>query len=116
MLIAVAAAGERVPERFEDSDRLLLIETETGAVTAETLRGDGPALLLAAAAAESGVEADACGMIEEDEVFEALASIGVTRCFAAGFGAVEAACAAEAGTLPLIVRPGELRGGSRPKR
>ena len=107
MLIAVAAAGERVPAQFEAADTLLLVETDTGAVTAVP-RGTDGAARLAERAAESGAEAVCCGMIGDDAVFEALASLGVTRCFAPGLGALEAARAAEAGTLPLIVRPGVL--------
>ena len=108
MLIAVLCAGERVPEHAEDSDTLLLVETETGAVTAAYPRGDGSVLRLAGIAAESGAEAVCCGMLEDAEIFEALAAAGVTRCFAAGRSPLDAACAAEAGTLPLIVRPGVL--------
>ena len=47
-------------------------------------------------------------MIGDEAVFDALANLGVTRCFAAGWEAVGAAHAAEEGTLPLIVRPGVL--------
>lgn len=107
MLIAVAAAGERVPARFEEADTLLLIETDTDAVTALP-RGGEAAADFAARASESGAEAVCCGMIGDEAVFDALANLGVTRCFAAGREAVAAAHAAEEGTLPLIVRPGVL--------
>jgi len=110
MLIAVLCAGEQIPARAGEADALLLVETENAAVAAAYPRGDGGVLRLAEIAAGSGAEAVCCGMIEDEALFEILASAGVTRCFAPGMTAVEAARACEIGTLPLIVRPGVLHG------
>ena len=90
----------RVPERFEDSPALLLIETEGGRLLrAET--GGGPEAY-ARAVAGSGCEAVVCGRHIGQACFDPIADAGVTRYEGSGLNVLEAAEKAERGTLPLI--------------
>ena len=107
MRIAVAAGADKVCTRFEESTRLCLVETEGERILRE-LPGPDP-MGFARAALDSGCEAVACGKITDEAVFEALASQGMTRYMAAGLGVLEAARAAEAGSLPIQTRLNEIR-------
>ena len=107
MRIAVAAGPETVPGTLEESGRLLVLETDGGETLTER-PGPDP-LGFAALALEYDCEAVACGKISDPEAFRRLAENGVTRYYAPGLEPLAAARAAEAGTLPLQVRIGELR-------
>ncbi len=107
MRIAVAAGPDVVCARFEDSLRLCLVETEQARVLRE-LPGPDP-MGFARAALDEGCEAVACGRITDEAVFELLASGGMTRYMAADLGVLEAARAAEEGTLPIQTRLNEIK-------
>ncbi len=104
MLIAVMSDAPAltgvVPERFESSPALLLIETEGGRL----VRAD--AGLTPAEYAErivgSGCEAVVCGRHIGQACFDPIADAGVTRYEGSGLNVLEAAVAAERGALPLI--------------
>ena len=107
MRIAVAAGAETVPETLEESARLLVVETEGGEILA---RRPGPdSMGFAELALRYGCEAVACGTITDPAAFRRLADSGVTRYCAAGLAPMEAARAAEAGTLPIQRRFGERK-------
>ncbi len=104
MLIAVMSDAPAltgvVPERFENSLALLLIETEGGRlVSAET---GNPAETYAARIAACGCEAVVCGRHIGQNCFDPIADAGVTRYEGGGLNVLDAAIAAERGTLPLI--------------
>lgn len=104
MRIAVASGPETVPETLEESARLLVAETDGGEILAE--RPGPDAMGFAELALRYGCEAVACGTITDPAVFRRLADSGVTRYCAAGLAPLEAARAAEAGTLPIQRRFG----------
>ena len=107
MIIAVAAGADGTGACWEESARLCIVETEGGEILRE-LAGPDP-LGFAEAALESGAEATVSGEIRDAAAFEMLAAAGVTRYFAAGLSVMEAARAAEAGTLRIQTRPGVIR-------
>ncbi len=104
MLIAVMSDAPAltgvVPERFENSPALLLIETEGGRLVSEET-GD-PAEAYAARIAACGCEAVVCGRHIGQKCFDPIADAGVTRYEGGGLNVLDAAIAAERGTLPLI--------------
>lgn len=104
MLIAVAAngrdAGALIPERFEESRNLLIVETEGDAIEAVYDARDAEGLFFAEQTLYHDCEAIVCGRLEKPG-FEALASNSVTRYYGAGLPAVEAARAARDNLLPL---------------
>ncbi len=104
MLIAVMADRPeltgRVPDCFETSPALLLIETEGG-----RLKNAESGLSAAEAAeriVESGCEAVVCGRHITQASFDPIADAGATRYDGGGLNVLEAAEKAERGTLPLI--------------
>ena len=105
MRIAVAAGEETVPETLEESTRLLVVETGDDTILAQLPGPD--AMGFAELALRYGCEAVACGTITDPAVFRRLADSGVTRYCAAGLAPLEAARAAEMGTLPIQRRFGE---------
>ena len=105
MLIAVTAGGKKsecVPETYEESDSLYIIETETLSVTAQFKATEDHGMLFAEKTAEYRCEAIACGRFTEKSSFEVLADQGITRYYAAGLPILEAAAAAEQSVLPLM--------------
>ena len=106
MLIAVATKGSNsgavVPDTFEESTNLLIVETDTDSViTVYNSRGDDGNLYFAKKTVLHDCEAIVCGKIQKDG-FEELASNSVTRYYGSSLPAVEAAKAAEENVLPLI--------------
>ena len=104
MLIAVMsdrpAPDGQVPDRFETSPALLFIETDgKQLVRAET---DAAAEDFARMIAESFCEAVVCGSHIGKACFDPIADACVTRYDGAGLNVLDAALAAERGTLPLI--------------
>lgn len=104
MLIAVLSTAPAlsgvVPDRFETSPALLLIETaDARLVRADTGLSPGET---AARVASSGCEAVVCGRHIGRECFDPIADAGVTRYDGGGLNVLEAAEKAERGTLPLI--------------
>ncbi len=104
MLIAVMSdkptLSGTVPERFETSPALLLIETD-GAWLVEAI-ADKSAEDFAARIAACGCEAVVCGRHIGKACFDPIADAGVTRYEGSGLNVLEAARAADRGTLPLI--------------
>ena len=107
MRIAVAAGPATVPATLEESTRLLVLETEDGAVLAER-PGPDP-LGFAELALQYDCEAVVCGKITDPATFERLTENGVTRYCAAGLAPLDAARKAEAGSLPIQTRLNEIR-------
>ena len=104
MLIAVmsdrADLTGHVPDRFETSPALLFVETDDGSLRrAET---GASAEDYARMIAESFCEAVVCGSHIGKECFTPIADACVTRYDGAGLGVLDAARAAERGTIPLI--------------
>ncbi len=89
-----------VPDSFEQSPVLLLIETDDGTL-AEVFEGQS-AEAYAQKIAEAGWEAVVCGPHIGRDCFEPIAAACVTRYNGAGLPVVPAALAADRGTLPLI--------------
>ncbi len=106
MLIAVAAGSvsgaETVPESYEESRSLWIIETEDGSVLkCYEAQGD-PGLFFAERTVAHACEAIACGRFHTPEAFEYLAGNCITRYYAAGLPVQEAAMASDRGVLPLL--------------
>ena len=89
-----------VPDSFEQSPVLLLIETDDGTL-AEVFEGQS-AEAYAQKIAEAGWEAVVCGPHIGRDCFEPIAAACVTRYNGAGLPVGRAALAADRGTLPLI--------------
>ena len=106
MLIAVAASGGSsppvVPERFEESGRLYITETEGERFVAVYDEPGEDGLLFARKTVEHDCEAIACGRFFTAPAFDRLAGACVTRYYAAGLPLWEAALAADRGRLPLL--------------
>ena len=104
MLIAVmsdqAGLSGRVPDRFETSPALLLIETNDGRLM-QAFSGESAADYAARIAA-CGCEAVVCGSHIGKDCFDPIADAGVTRYDGGGLDVLAAARAADRGTLPLI--------------
>ena len=104
MLIAVMSdkpdLSGHVPDRFEESPALLLIETDGGRLV-QALSGESAADYAAHIAA-SGCEAVACGVHIGKECFDPIADACVTRYDGGGLDVLSAARGADRGTLPLI--------------
>ena len=104
MLIAVmsdrADLDGRVPDRFETSPALLLIETDGDRLIAAD--HGACAADYAAKIAGCGCEAVVCGVHIGKECFDPIADACVTRDAGAGLNVLAAAHGAERGTLPLI--------------
>ncbi len=104
MLIAVMSDTPSlsgiVPDRFETSPALLLIETE-GALLVEAASGQ-QAEAYAARIAGCGCEAVVCSRHIGQSCFDPIADAGVTRYEGSGLNVLDAAVKAERGTLPLI--------------
>lgn len=89
-----------VPDTFEDSPVLLVIETGDGTL-AEVYEGQD-AGFFAQKIAASGWEAVVCGPHLGKDCFEPIADACVTRYNGAGLPVAAAALAADRGRLPLI--------------
>ena len=104
MLIAVmsdrAELSGRVPDRFEASPALLLIEAGDGRLI-RAFSGASAADYVRKIV-ESGCEAVVCGCHIGKECFDPIADAGVTRYDGDGLNVLDAALAADRGTLPLI--------------
>ncbi len=104
MLIAVmsdrADRSGRVPDCFEESPSLLLIETD-GDRLVRAFEGES-AERYAARIIESGCEAVVCGRHIGKDCFGPIADAGVTRYEGSGLDVIAAARGADRGTLPLI--------------
>ena len=104
MLIAVmsdrAELSGRVPDCFEESPALLLIETE-GDRLVQAVSGESAAAY-AVRIAECGCEAVVCGPHIGKDCFDPIADACVTRYDGGGLDVLEAARGAERGTLPII--------------
>ena len=104
MLIAVMSDTPSlsgiVPDRFETSPALLLIETE-GALLVEAASGQ-QAEAYAARIAGCGCEAVVCSRHIGQACFDPIADACVTRYDGEGLDVLSAARGAEDGTLPLI--------------
>ena len=105
MLIAVASNGREanavIPETFEESTDLLIVETDTPAVVAFYKSRDKENLFFAKQTALHDCEAIVCGKMQKPG-FEAIAEKSITRYYGAGLVPIEAAQAAEANMLPFI--------------
>ena len=105
MLIAVAANGREanavIPETFEESTDLLIVETDRPAVVAFYKSRDKENLFFAKQTALHDCEAIVCGKMQKPG-FEAIAEKSITRYYGTGLMPVEAAQAAEANMLPFI--------------
>lgn len=105
MLIAVAANGREanavIPETFEESSDLLIIETDVPKIVAFYKSRDAENLFFAKQTALHDCEAIVCGRMQKPG-FEAVASRSITRYYGSGLVPVEAARAAEANMLPFI--------------
>ena len=114
MLIAVTTAGSGlnavVPESFEQSAELLIIETDSDTVIATYERRDGEGLFFAEQTIAHDCEAIVCGKLQS-RGFEVIASNNITRYYGAGLPAVQAAHAAEDDQLPLTTYPEGGNGG-----
>lgn len=104
MLIAVmsdrAELGGSVPDRFETSPALLLIETDGDRLVRAETGATAPEY--AEMIAQSGCEAVVCSSHIGKECFNPIADACVTRYDGNGLGVLAAAHGAERGTLPLI--------------
>lgn len=106
MLIAVAASGAgeqaQVPESYEESTALYIVETDDGSVVASYGEPGEGGLSFAERVLEHDCEAVACGRFLTPAAFERLATSSVSRYYAAGLPVREAAQAADRGLLPLL--------------
>lgn len=111
MLIAVAvSAGDLysvIPETFEESTHLLIIETEKDKAIATYVPRDAEGLFFARQTVLHDCEAIVCGRMQQPG-FEYVASNSITRYYGTGLPALEAAHAAEENLLPFIT---EYEGG-----
>ena len=99
MLIAVAAIGSavenHVPETFEESRLLYIIETDDGSIAALYKNPGENGLLFAENTIVHNCEAISCGRFLTASAFDLLAGACITRYYAAGLPVQEAALAAE---------------------
>lgn len=95
-----ADCSGRVPDTFETSPYLLLIETDDS--TLVRCFADKSAEEYAAVIAKEGWEAVVCGPHIGKACFEPIADACVTRYNGAGLPVCDAALAADRGRLPLI--------------
>ncbi len=104
MMIAVmsdrADFSGRVPDCFETSPVLLLIETDDGRLV-QSFSGESAADY-ADRIAGCGCEAVVCGVHIGKACFDPIADAGVTRYEGGGLDVLAAARGADRGTLPLI--------------
>ncbi len=104
MLIAVTADKReltaQVPESYEESRCLLLVETDDDTVQAAYDAADPEGLFFAEQTIAHDCEAIVCGKMRKPG-FEAIASNNITRYYGAGLPVLEAAHAAEDNHLPL---------------
>ena len=106
MLIAAAARGSSleaiIPEKYEDSSHLLIVETDTMEIIAVHENTDGGACFVKPLA-DSWCEAIVCGKIPQ-EIFVPIADLGVSRYNGAGLSAAAGLKGAEDNSLPLMVK------------
>lgn len=104
MLIAVmsdrADLTGHVPDRFEESPALLLIETDGGRLV-HAWSGESPADYVKRIIA-SFCEAVVCGCHIGKECFDPIADESITRYDGTGLEVLAAAYGADRGTLPII--------------
>lgn len=107
MLIAAAAMGRDfealIPEKYEDSKYLLIVETDTMEILSLHENADGQGACYVQPIADSWSEAIVCGKIPK-EIFAAIADAGVSRYNGAGLSVREGIKGAEDNSLPLMVK------------
>ncbi len=107
MLIAAAARGAElkavIPEKYEDSTHLLIVETDTMELTAVYEKQDENGLCFVQPIADVWCEAIVCGKIPQ-EIFAEIADLGVSRYKGAGLSVLEGVKGAEDNSLPLMVK------------
>ena len=105
MLIAAAVASNGlsafIPELFEDSQQLWIIETDEDKVLAVYDRRNDDGSFFAKQCYLHDCEAIVCGELQQ-AVFEQIASKSISRYLGSGLEPFEAAKAAELNYLPLI--------------
>lgn len=108
MLIAVAASEMDgriiVPETFEESERLYIVETEGMKTIALYNRKQDDPCFLARKVVYHKCEAIACGKFTGPEAFDVIADGYITRYNATGIELYEAADAAERGKIPVTTK------------
>ena len=95
-----AALSSRVPDCFETSPALLVVETDDQSLC-ESVQGQPPEEL-AQAVVRSGCEAVVCGPHIGKACFEPIADACITRYNGEGLDVLTAALRADRGTLPII--------------
>lgn len=105
MLIA-AAVDDRaltvvIPEKFEDSTKLYIVETDLDKVLHIYERCDEDGVFFARMAVRHDCEAIVCGKMQR-AAFEVIAENSITRYYGSGLEPLEAAKAAEWNLLPFI--------------
>lgn len=97
-----------IPERFENSPYLLIIETDDGTIKEIFEAKDSKGLHFANMIKQFDCEAVACGIMQK-EAFEIVALAGITRCLGTGCSVKEAVYAAMNNMLPYIT---DFEGGT----
>lgn len=107
MLIAATAKGSGldaiIPENYEDSSHLLIIETDSMEIVACHEKSDALGESFVAPMADSWCEAIACGKIPR-EIFGMIADAGISRYRAGGLSVLDGVHGAEDNSLPLMVK------------
>lgn len=107
MLIAAAAKGPGldapIPEKYEDSSHLLIVETDTMEIVELHEKQDESGACFVSPLADSWCEAIVCGKIPR-EIFTKIADLGVSRYRGAGLSAEEGLKGAEDNSLPMMVK------------
>ena len=107
MIIAAAAKGREfeaiIPEKYEDSSHLIIVETDTMEILRCVENSDGEGMCYVAPMAELWCEAIVCGKIPQT-VFSRIADEGISRYNGAGLSVRDALRGAEDNSLPLMVK------------
>ena len=107
MLIAAAAQGKDfdaiIPEKYEESSYLLIVETDTMDVLKCIENSDGQGMCFVAPMADCWCEAIVCGKIPQ-EIFAHIADAGISRYKGAGLSVAAGLRGAEDNSLPLMVK------------
>ncbi|MBQ2960008.1 MAG: hypothetical protein IJE09_02135 [Oscillospiraceae bacterium] len=107
MLIAAAAKGAGldalIPEKYEDSSHLLIVETDTMEIISCHEKKDELGADFVKPMADSWCEAIVCGKIPR-EIFTLIADNGISRYNGAGLSAAEGLKGAEDNSLPMMVK------------
>ena len=107
MLIAAAALGESldamIPEKYEDSSHLLMVETDTMEILHCCEKTDESGACFLEPIEKLWCEAIVCGKIPQ-EIFKKIADLGVSHYRGPGLSAAEGIRGAEDNSLPLMVK------------